>query len=94
MVFRFGRGSVWLDTGTHDSLIEASNYIQTIEKRQGLKVGSPEEISWRMKFINDEQLLALAKPLAKTDYGLYLQDLVKEQNGPYSQSSSKQTGLP
>lgn len=71
-----GRGSVWLDTGTHDSLVEATHYVQTVEKRQGLKIGCPEEVAWRMGFISDSQLLALAQPLNKTQYGVYLQDLV------------------
>jgi glucose-1-phosphate thymidylyltransferase len=67
-----GRGHAWLDTGTHDSLLEASQFIQTIEKRQGLKVSCPEEIAWRRGWIDDTQLKALAAPLAKTGYGQYL----------------------
>ena len=71
-----GRGSAWLDTGTHDSLQEASSFIQTLEKRQGLKVSAPEEIAWRLGWISDEQLAALAEPLLKSGYGEYLLQLL------------------
>ncbi len=71
-----GRGMAWLDTGTHDSLLEAASFIATIEKRQGMKVCSPEEISWRMGYIDDETLLKLAEPMSKNGYGQYLQRLV------------------
>ncbi|MDP3759124.1 MAG: glucose-1-phosphate thymidylyltransferase RfbA [Ramlibacter sp.] len=73
-----GRGFAWLDTGTHESLLEASHFIQTLEKRQGLKVACPEEIAWRNGWINTDDLLALAEPLGKSGYGEYLQTLVKE----------------
>ena len=77
-----GRGYAWLDTGTHGSLLEASTFIETIEKRQGLKVAAPEEIAFRMGFIDAEQLLRLAQPLAKSDYGQYLMKLVDEPPVP------------
>jgi glucose-1-phosphate thymidylyltransferase len=79
-VERMGRGFAWLDTGTHDSLLEAGQFIATIEKRQGQKVASPEEIAWRKGWIDDEALLALAKPLAKSTYGTYLQLLLQERH--------------
>lgn len=72
---QLGRGFAWLDTGTHDSMMEAGNYIQTIENRQGLKVCCPEEIAYFNNWIDAEQLLKLAAPLAKTGYGQYLQQL-------------------
>ena len=72
---RLGRGYAWLDTGTHQSLLEASNYIETIEARQGLRVCCPEEIAWNNGWIDDAQLLQLAKPLAKNGYGRYLAGL-------------------
>ena len=75
---QMGRGYAWLDTGTHDSLIEAGTFIETIEKRQGLKVCCPEEIAHLNGWIDDEQLLRLAEPLAKTGYGRYLKNLVRE----------------
>jgi glucose-1-phosphate thymidylyltransferase len=73
-----GRGYAWLDTGTHESLLEAGQFIATIESRQGLKVACPEEISFRQGWINDEQLAALAEPLAKNGYGKYLLAILKE----------------
>ncbi|HHQ5455761.1 TPA: glucose-1-phosphate thymidylyltransferase RfbA [Aeromonas veronii] len=75
-VAMMGRGYAWLDTGTHESLIEASNFIQTIETRQGLKVACPEEIAYRQKFITAEQVRELAAPLAKNAYGQYLLKMV------------------
>jgi glucose-1-phosphate thymidylyltransferase len=73
-----GRGFAWLDTGTHDSLLEAGQFIATIEKRQGLKISCPEEIAYRNHWINATQLEALAKPLAKNGYGQYLLGLLKD----------------
>jgi glucose-1-phosphate thymidylyltransferase len=75
---QLGRGYAWLDTGTHESLMEAGEYIQTIENRQGLKVCCPEEIAYVNKWIDAEQLLRLAAPLSKTGYGQYLQNLIKQ----------------
>jgi glucose-1-phosphate thymidylyltransferase len=74
-----GRGQAWLDTGTHDSLIEAALYIQTIEKRQGLKIACPEEIAYRQGFIDAAQLQALARPLMKNGYGRYLMDVLNDR---------------
>lgn len=74
-----GRGYAWLDTGTHESLLEAGQYIATIEKRQGLKISCPEEIAYRSGWIDAHQLKALATPLAKTGYGQYLLSLLKHQ---------------
>jgi len=72
-----GRGVAWLDTGTHDSLMQASQFVQVIESRQGLKIGCPEEIAYRMGFISVDQLAQLAEPLKKSGYGTYLLNLIK-----------------
>lgn len=74
----FGRGMAWLDTGTHDSLIEASNFVETIQKRQGMYVACIEEIAYRRRFINKDQLLKLAEPLEKTEYGQYMIQCARE----------------
>ena len=77
-----GRGYAWLDTGTHESLLEASQFIHTLEHRQGLKVACPEEIAWRKGWISDDDLARLAQPLAKNGYGKYLQRLLREKVRP------------
>jgi glucose-1-phosphate thymidylyltransferase len=78
-----GRGFAWLDTGTHDSLLQASNFIATIEQRQGLKVSCIEEIAYKKGFITKDQLLELAKPLIKNQYGQYLIHLAEKQVFPF-----------
>ena len=75
----FGRGAAWLDTGTHDNLLAAGQFVQTIEERQGLKIACPEEIAYRMGYIDAEQLQALAEPLQKSGYGEYLLQVLSEQ---------------
>ena len=80
-VERMGRGYAWLDTGTHDSLLEAGQFISTIEKRQGQKVACPEEIAWRNGWIDDAALLRLAEKLAKSGYGQYLMGVLGERDG-------------
>ena len=75
-----GRGMAWLDTGTHESLHKASSFIRTIEDRQGLKVSCPEEIAWRNKWISDNQLEELAKPLIKSGYGIYLNEILQNSS--------------
>ena len=76
----FGRGSAWFDTGTHDSLLEASNFIFTLEKRQSLKIGCPEEVAWRNNWINNDKLANLSLRSRKNDYGKYLNDLLISQD--------------
>lgn len=76
MVTALPRGTAWLDTGTFDDLNDASNYVRTLEGRQGLKVGCPEEVAWRMGFIDDEGLRQCAEPLVKSGYGRYLLGLL------------------
>ncbi|MGB3187472.1 MAG: glucose-1-phosphate thymidylyltransferase RfbA [Ornithinimicrobium sp.] len=71
------RGTAWLDTGTFDSLNAAANYVSTLEDRQGVKIGAPEEVAWRMGFLNDDELAARAEPLLKSGYGAYLLDLIE-----------------
>jgi glucose-1-phosphate thymidylyltransferase len=78
-VVMMGRGHAWLDTGTHESLIEASHFVQTIEKRQGLKIAAPEEIAWRMGYIDAAQLRRLAEPLHNSGYGKYLLSVLEQQ---------------
>ena len=71
------RGYAWLDTGTHESLLQAGQFVQTVQTRQGLKISCIEEIAYRMGYIDAEQLLKLAEPLSKNEYGQYLQNLAK-----------------
>ena len=78
-VLPLGRGHAWLDTGTHESLLEASHFIETIERRQGLKIACPEEIAWRMGYISAAQLRSLARPLARSGYGEYLLRVLSEK---------------
>ena len=78
-VKNLGRGVAWLDTGTHDALLEAANFVQTVQKRQGFYIACIEEIAYAKGWVNKEQLLKLAEPMMKTEYGKYLEDLVKEE---------------
>ena len=72
------RGTAWLDTGTHNSLLDAANFIRVVEERQGLKIACPEEVAFRMGYISAEELLALAAPLEKSGYGIYLKNLLND----------------
>jgi glucose-1-phosphate thymidylyltransferase len=78
----FGRGVAWLDTGTHEALLQASNFVETIEQRQGLKIACPEEIAYRLGYIDAAQLAALAAPLGKSTYGQYLIEILSEPTAP------------
>jgi glucose-1-phosphate thymidylyltransferase len=78
------RGTAWLDTGTHNSLLDAANFIRVVEERQGLKVACPEEVAYHMGYIDEEQLLALALPLRKSGYGIYLENLLKAQRADFT----------
>jgi glucose-1-phosphate thymidylyltransferase len=80
-VVRLGRGYAWLDTGTHDALLDASEFVRSIQNRQGLLVGCPEEIAYGQGFINAEQLRGLAGQFSKTEYGQYLLRLIDERRG-------------
>jgi glucose-1-phosphate thymidylyltransferase len=79
-VEKLGRGTMWLDSGTHDSMLEAGEYVAAIERRQGLKVCAPEEVAYRQGFISDDQLRILAKPLMKSGYGQYLLELIDRRD--------------
>ena len=79
-VEKLGRGFAWLDTGTHSTLLQAAQFVETIEQRQGFRIASPEEIAWRMKFIDSAQLEKLAQPLAKSGYGEYLLKILSEND--------------
>jgi len=76
------KGSAWLDTGTHDSLVQATHFVQTVEQRQGLKIAAPEEVAFRMGYIDRTKLLELADALGKSDYGGYLRAIADEVPSP------------
>ncbi|HET7746925.1 MAG TPA: glucose-1-phosphate thymidylyltransferase RfbA [Vicinamibacteria bacterium] len=81
VVEKLSRGFAWLDTGTHEALLEATHFIHVVERRQGLKIACLEEIAWRMRYIDDAQLEALARPLAKSGYGAYLLEVLRHETG-------------
>jgi glucose-1-phosphate thymidylyltransferase len=83
------RGTAWLDTGTFDSLNDASNFIRTVESRQGLKIGSPEEVAWRQGFLSDAELRALAESMVTSGYGLYLLDLLEHRDQQAARASGR-----
>jgi len=89
MVELMGRGFAWLDTGTCESLLEAGQFVETLERRQGLKIACPEEISWRNGWITDNELIQLASPLMKSNYGQYLLSMVEQAGDviPFSAAS-------
>ena len=75
-----GRGMAWLDTGTQEALLQASNFIQAIEQRQGLKVACPEEVAYKMGFITADDVLRLARGMGRTEYGVYLERMIEEES--------------
>ena len=75
------RGTAWLDTGTHDSLLDAGNYVRTVEQRQGLKIGCPEEVAWRMGYLDDAELERRGHDLLKSGYGAYLLEILRREGG-------------
>jgi glucose-1-phosphate thymidylyltransferase len=81
-VEKLGRGIAWLDTGTHESLMKASGFIEAIEERQGLKVACVDEIAYRLGYIDAEQVRRLARPFMKNNYGRYLMDMLKQSEAP------------
>lgn len=91
-VENLGRGYVWLDTGTHESLHQAATFIQTLERRQGLKVGCVEEIAYGLGYVDSYELLQLAQPLAKSSYGRYLQELLNERDRLISSQETSKIG--